>query len=254
VPRKLKARWELQKFMANWDERFPKATAKEYFAKVWDDLSPDMQNFLEKRYRNFSGQAGENIVTRNLGDAGLTTDQQKRFPLSAGSKKTARIYDDATSEEIREGLLGIFFPTKKGTRGSGVEVKSNNAKLAEGQGDADEMLTDPRKGKLDSVAYLRVPANRIEPEDLADVIVAWLDHPRRKLSKDGGAILTNSGKIPKKEIEELINNLRGKTGPDGKPLDVGVVMTMTIGFALTVMYSGGGAPDTGHMSIDPNAA
>lgn len=39
-----------------------------------------------------------------------------------------------------------------------------------------------------------------------------------------------------------------------KPLDVGVVMTMAIGFALTVMYSGGSVDDSGFMSINPNAA
>lgn len=48
--------------------------------------------------------------------------------------------------------------------------------------------------------------------------------------------------------------MREQQGPDGKPLDVGVVMTMAIGFALTVMYSGGGAPDSGFSLIDPNAA
>ena len=60
--------------------------------------------------------------------------------------------------------------------------------------------------------------------------------------------------MPKEEIKELIAKLRNQAGPDGKPLDVGVVMTMAIGFALTVMYADAGARDTDFMSIDPNAA
>ena len=126
----------------------------------------------------------------------------------------------------------------------GAQTKACGALKWVGLGNAtSESVVD----KLASVAYLRVPANRIEPEDLADVIDTWLKRDKRKNA-------ANPGGVPKEEIKELIAKLRNQAGPDGKPLDVGVVMTMAIGFALTVMYADAGARDTDFMSIDPNAA
>ena len=100
--------------------------------------------------------------------------------------------------------------------------------------------------QMKASGVIRVPANRIEPEDLADVVETWLDQPWRKSPNPGG--------VPRKEIEELIGKLRHQKGPDGKPLDTGVVLTMAIGFALSVMYAGAGGDDSGFSLTDPNAA
>ena len=257
VPRKLKARWELQKFMANWDESFPTATAKEYFAKVWDDLPPHMRTFLDERYKNFAGSAAENIVGKKFDDAGFNlapTQRGRTFKGALNNQPFTRIYDDVSSEEIKKRLLGFSVRPKRSPKGSGVEVKSNNAELPRHQENADNVIADARAGDLASVAYFRVPATRIEPEDLADVVESWLKNSRRGWANNGRDVVTNSGKIPKKEIEELIKNLRTKTGPDGEPLDIGTVAAMAIGYALTVMYADTAVDETGYMSIDPNAA
>ena len=101
--------------------------------------------------------------------------------------------------------------------------------------------------QMKASGVIRVPANRIEPDDLAGVVETWLDQPWRKG-------VANPGGMPRKEIEELIGKLRHQKGPDGKPLDTGVVLTMAIGFALSVMYPGAGGDDTGFGLTDPNAA
>ena len=101
------------------------------------------------------------------------------------------------------------------------------------QTENDAALISDQNSELSGIELLRVPADRIKPEHLADVIDAWLDRAQRR-GKD------KLGKYQRSDIESLVGMLCAQRGPDGKPLPVGVVIAVTLSFALALAYSENG--------------
>ncbi len=223
--RKFKARRNLARYKMNADRIFAKATARDYFAPVWDRLTPDVQAFLEKRYRNFSGLAGENIFYRDLDDAGFNfLPENREFELPAGFKTESRKFDNATSEELKLILNGFFAVPRKVDGIVGIEKKVNNSKYSY-QKEVDEYLI--REKKIAAAELLRIPATEIPPGDLADVLFSWLEKRKKK---------TNPGGVPKQDIEDLIRVLREESGPDGRRLTIGQVSLAVLATTLPLLY------------------
>jgi hypothetical protein len=80
---------------------------------------------------------------------------------------------------------------------------------------------------LAGVETLRMPADRIKTEDLADVIESWLD--RRKGQN-------RPGSVPRQDVMDLIDALRTQSGPDGRPLTIGQVSLVVLGATLPLLY------------------
>ena len=222
---RLSAQRELAKFKKNADKLFASATAEEYFSTVWERLPPHMQDFLEKRYANFVGSAGEDISHDILDRANFEIGQQTRFELPPGIGRSSRNYDAATSEDLKLVLFDLLaIPGKSNDKATGFEVKVASSPDNRDQQAADRYLTGR---EVATVETLRLPADRITPRDFADVIDRWLD------LRDGQ---NRPGGVPRRDVEELIRGLREKTGPDGKPLTVGQVTLVVLGAALPLLY------------------
>ncbi len=112
-------------------------------------------------------------------------------------------------------------------------MKGQSGRRSTKQTENDADFISDQDSELSGIELLRVPADRIKPEHLVDVIGAWLKHPKRQ-KKD------TFGGYRREDIEDLVELLRAQRGPDGKPLPVGVVIAVTLSFALPLAY-----PETG---------
>jgi hypothetical protein len=184
-----------------------------------------MQGFLQKRYTNFVGQAGHNIYRRRLDEADVDIEPKiKRFELPEDFDRTERIYDEVASQTLKLSLFDLFARPVNSGLDIGIEAKVASSRNRE-QELADAYLK--RRKKVAGVETLRMPADRIKVDDLADVIESWLGR------RDGK---NNPGGVPKQDVKELINELRTQSGPDGKPLTIGQVSLVVLGAALPLLY------------------
>lgn len=172
----------------------------------------------------------------NRSDGDNTTDTADK------NKPETRIFDDVVSQKVKRGLLKLFaIPGSTGLPVA-IEAKGQSGERSTKQDRNDEALQSNKEKELSGIELLRVPADRIKPEHLADVIDAWLEQPKR-LDK------LQLGKYRRKDIEGLVELLRAQRGPDGKPLSVGIVIAVTLSFALPLAY-----PETGEAEeVDPPA-
>ena len=258
LPDKFRARFDLAEFMDRADYPLPGWTAEQYFAPVWDRLDPQMQEFLEERYRNFAGSASERIVRDTLDAAEFKrskTEEERTFEVPAdpktepasqtvvNNKPETRIFNEVVSQDIKRGLLKLFAGPGASNQLVKIEVKGQSSGRSAKQTRNDEATTSSDKPEMSGIELLRVPADRIKPEHLADVIGAWLNQPTRR-KKD------EFGDYQRKDIEDLVKLLRAQHGPDGKPLSVGVVLAVTLSFALPLAYPESGEAEEAAAASD----
>jgi hypothetical protein len=223
---RLHAQFVLAQYKKNADKIFESASAAEYFGPVWNRLPPHMQDFLGPRYQDFVGKAHESNVTEYLKKAGFNNKQKRYFELPAGVGRSARIYDEATSEELELALRELLVrPGKKNEAPTVIEAKVASSRQTPDQKNANAHLSEQKE--IARIEVLRVPANRIKAKDLADVIDKWLERRDGQLRPGG---------VPRRDVEDLVRRLRKHRGPDGKLLTIGQVSLVVLATTLPLLY------------------
>jgi len=184
-----------------------------------------MRRLLRKRFVYFVGRAGELGMIKEAREARFeVVDEfaQRRFDLSnLQGGRQSRVFDFLTEEDFKKVWNGAFIaPGAKGKIPFGLNVKVNLSEYLPDQKLADTFLKKTTN-EIAGSDVLRLPANVIKPELLADAVEEWMNRPWRKpWPRPQG--------VPKKEIEALIPALQAPGD-----LSVGELFGLVLSYRLS---------------------
>ncbi|MDH5557316.1 MAG: hypothetical protein OEZ03_08195, partial [Alphaproteobacteria bacterium] len=219
------ARRRLAKYLDTATDKLKSKSVEEYFGKVWDDLTPPMQRLLRNRFSFLVGRAGELEMIKRARKAGFEVIDdfgKRKFGLSAlKGGRQSRIFDFLTKEDFRKVWGGFFVaPGEKGNLPTGIEIKVNLSEYLLDQELADQFLKDTSK-KIAGSEVLRLPAEMIKPEHLADAVDEWMKRPWREPWRRPHG-------VPRKEVEALVAALQAS-----RNMSVGELFGLVLSYRLS---------------------
>jgi hypothetical protein len=184
-----------------------------------------MRRLLRKRFPFFVGRAGELEMMKRAGNAGFKVIDdfgKRKFDLSAlKGGRQSRVFDFLTEEDFKKVWGGIFVaPGTKGDLPTGIEIKINLSEYLLDQELADQFLENTSK-EIAGSEVLRLPAEMIKPEHLADAVEEWMKRPWRKPWRRPHG-------VPKKEVEALIAALQAS-----RDMSVGELFGLVLSYRLS---------------------
>lgn len=131
-----------------------------------------------------------------------------------------RVFDFLAEEEFKKVWNGVFIaPGAKGGVPFGLDVKVNLSEYLPDQKLADQFLKKTSK-KIAGSEVLRLPAEMIKPEHLADAVDEWIKRPWRKPWRRPHG-------VPKKEVEALVAALQAS-----RDMSVGELFGLVLSYRL----------------------